>query len=113
MAHLRQDYREFVDRDTEIIAIGPEDKKSFAQWWKENDMPFIGIGDPQHLIADLYGQQTKLMKLGRMPAMLIVDKSGNIRFKHLGKYMSDIPENQRVLAIIDALNVEHQAKKSD
>ncbi len=106
---MRQDYQEFVDRDTEIIAIGPEDKETFARWWREHEMPFTGIGDPQHLIADLYGQQKKLTKLGRMPATLIVDKNGDIRFKHFGQSMSDIPENPRLLSMLDKLNEEFQS----
>jgi hypothetical protein len=32
MAQLRQDYQQFVSRDTEIIAIGPEDAKAFKEW---------------------------------------------------------------------------------
>jgi peroxiredoxin len=106
MAQLRQDYPQFVSRNTEIIAIGPETTKAFAEWWHEHQMPFTGIADPNHVIADTYGQQVKLIKLGRMPASLVIDKDGAIRFKHFGESMSDIPLSQEMLLLIDDLNNE-------
>ena len=106
MAQLRQDYPEFVKRDAVVIAIGPEDKASFTHWWLKHKMPFIGIPDPEHKVADLYGQQVKVLRLGRMPELVVVDKQGNMRFKHLGKAMSDIPSDKEVLALLDELGGE-------
>jgi peroxiredoxin len=106
MAQLRQDYQKFKERNTEIIAIGPEDTETFNNWWHKHQMPFIGVADPEHVIAKMYGQQVKLIKLGRMPASLLLDKKGYIRYKHFGESMSDIPENQQVLSLIDKLNGE-------
>ena len=68
MAQLRQDYPKFVAANAEVVAIGPEAAGPFARWWHEHDMPFVGIPDPQHVIAGLYGQRLKLLKGGRMPA---------------------------------------------
>ena len=96
MAQLRRDYQKFVERNTEVIAIGPEDTKSFTYWWHSHEMPFVGIADPEHIIAKAYGQQVKLIKLGRMPASLLIDKNGKIRYKHFGESMSDIPEKQQI-----------------
>jgi peroxiredoxin len=104
MAQLRSEYHEFVKRGAEIITIGPENEKAFASWWHEHVMPFVGLADPDHSVSALYGQQVKIFKLGRMPAQLIVDKNGLIRFKHYGNSMSDIPENSEILSKIDELN---------
>jgi peroxiredoxin len=106
MAQLRQDYKEFVNRNTEIIAIGPEDAKSFADWWHNEGMPFTGIADPKHVVAKMYGQQVKLMKLGRMPALVVVDRQGRIRYRHYGESMSDIPSDKEILSLLDELNKE-------
>jgi peroxiredoxin Q/BCP len=57
-------------------------------------------------VLKLYGQQVSLFKLGRMPAQLIVDKRGNVRYIHYGHSMSDIPENQALFEILDQLNHE-------
>ncbi|MBN1368961.1 MAG: redoxin domain-containing protein [Dehalococcoidaceae bacterium] len=107
MAQLRQDYPEYVKRNTEIIAIGPEDPNTFTAWWNENRMPFTGIPDPEHVIAGLYGQEVKLLKLGRMPASVLIDKQGKIRFAHFGESMSDIPQSRQMLSLIDELNAEN------
>jgi peroxiredoxin Q/BCP len=106
MEQLRHDYPEFVRRDAEVIAIGPEDKNHFTRWWLRHKMPFIGIPDPEHKVANLYGQQVKVLRLGRMPELVVVDKQGNLRLKHQGKAMSDIPSNEEVLALLDVLNKE-------
>ncbi len=106
MAQLRSEYKEFVKRGAEIIAIGPEDRDSFASWWIENEMPFIGLADPDHRVSRLYGQEVKVFKLGRMPAQLIIDKKGIIRWMHYGNSMSDISENSEILLKIDYLNGE-------
>jgi peroxiredoxin Q/BCP len=103
MAQLRRDYQEFVKRDAEVIAIGPEKPESFADWWRSHDMPFIGLPDPDHSVSKRYGQQVKLLKLGRLPAQLVIDKMGLIRYVHYGSSMSDIPENKEILAILDQL----------
>jgi peroxiredoxin len=106
MAQLRQDYKKFTQRNTEVIAIGPEDAKSFADWWHREQMPFPGIPDPEHVIAKIYGQQVKLMKLGRMPALVVVDMAGEIRYRHYGKSMSDIPLDEEILSLLDGINKE-------
>lgn len=104
MAQLRHDFQEFVDRQTKIIVVGPENDRAFAAYWRENDLPFIGLPDPTASVLKLYGQEVNLFKLGRMPAQVIVDREGIARFVHYGHSMSDIPENQELLNILDVLN---------
>ncbi|PKO14341.1 MAG: thioredoxin peroxidase [Chloroflexi bacterium HGW-Chloroflexi-10] len=104
MAQLRQDYKEFVSRQAQVIVLGPEDSKAFEVYWRENDLPFIGLPDPKASVLKLYGQEVNLFKLGRMPAQLIIDKSGIVRFVHYGHSMSDIPKNVEVLELLDQLN---------
>ena len=95
MAQLRQDYQKYVDRDTEVIAIGPEDASAFTSWWHEHQMPFIGIPDPEHVIAKkLYKQEFKLLKGGRMPALAVIDKDTKIRLMHYADSPSDIPSDE-------------------
>jgi peroxiredoxin len=106
MAQLRQEYQEFVKRGAEVIAIGPENSKAFSDWWHEHEMTFIGLPDPEHSVSKLYGQEVKIFKLGRMPAQLIIDKKGLIRYKHYGNSMSDIAENSEILSKLDQLNKE-------
>ena len=108
MAQLRQDYQKFTGREAAIIAVGPENAKDFAEYWQSRDMPFTGIPDPKHSIADLYSQRVDILKLGRMPAMFVIDKEGKIRFRHYGNSMSDIPKDEDILALLDDLNKENK-----
>ena len=108
MAQLRQDYQEFVKRETQVLVIGPEDARAFENYWNANDLPFIGLPDPHASVLKLYGQEVNLFKLGRMPAQVIVDKAGMARFVHYGHSMSDIPKNSEVLGLLDQINTQTQ-----
>ena len=94
MAQLRQIYEEFTRQEAEIIVIGPENAEAFKVYWYKEDLPFIGLPDPEHSVLKLYGQKVNLFKLGRMPAQVTVDKNGIARFVHYGHSMSDIPANE-------------------
>jgi peroxiredoxin len=104
MAQLRQDYQEFVIRQAQVVVLGPENAEAFEAYWRQHDLPFIGLPDPKASVLKLYGQEVNLFKLGRMPAQVIVDKAGVARFVHYGHSMSDIPDNAEVLALLDQLN---------
>lgn len=106
MAQLRQDYQKFIERDTEILVVGPDSQAAFYDYWEKNDLPFIGLPDPDHRISNLYGQQVKLLQMGRMPAQVLIDKSGIIRYRHLGNSMADITDNRKILSLLDELNQE-------
>jgi peroxiredoxin len=106
MAQLREDYQKFIERNAEIITVGPEDTKSFTNWWHEHQMPFIGIPDPTHDIARLYNQQFKLLRGGRLPSLAVIDKEGKIRLMHYADLPSDIPPDEEVLSLLDSVNRE-------
>jgi peroxiredoxin len=107
---LRQDHQQFVERDVVILVIGPEDAKKFADYFGRYRLPFAGLPDPKHRVLKLYGQEIKLFKFGRMPAQVLVDKNGMVRFVHYGNSMSDIPSNEELLSLVDRMNGEHSAR---
>jgi peroxiredoxin len=113
MAQLRQDYDKFIEKDAVILVVGPEDQSAFKQYWTKKELPFIGLPDPDHSVSNLYGQQVKWLKAGRMPAMMVIDKAGQIRYQHYGDSMSDIPSNQLILGILDELNQEERIDKGN
>ena len=104
MARLRDGYAEFTERDAEILAIGPDSLEKFADYWKKNHIPFPGLPDPNKQVSKIYKQEVNLFKLGRMPLNSILDRKGFIRFIHYGYSMSDIPDNETLLQVIDELN---------
>ena len=103
MAQLRRDYPSLRERDVEVVVVGPERPAAFADYWRTEELPFVGLPDPTHSVLKLYGQEVNLFKLGRMPAQVLVDKSGVARFVHYGHGMSDIPDTGEIMAAVEAL----------
>jgi peroxiredoxin len=101
---MRNDYAEFQKRGAEILAIGPNTLPAFQEYWSKENIPYVGVPDPDHEVAVRYRQEVNLFKLGRMPLVCVVDKAGRIRYAHYGGSMSDIPDNRTLLDVIDQLN---------
>jgi peroxiredoxin len=101
---MRDHYADFLSRDAEILAVGPNDMDSFKKYWAKENIPYVGLPDPDHSVAKQYRQEVNIFKLGRMPLNGIVDTSGRIRYVHYGASMSDIPDNETFLSVIDELN---------
>lgn len=91
MAQLRQYLDKLKKLDVEVLIIGPENSNSFRKYWKIECFPFIVLPDPDHSVMDLYGQEVKLQKLGRMPAHMLIDKTGILKFVYYVSSMADIP----------------------
>jgi peroxiredoxin len=106
MGQLRQDYQEFTRRGAEVIALGPDGPHAFQRFWEQHDMPFVGLADVKSRVADQYAQEVNLLKLGRMPALFVIDRSGRVRYVHYGEAMQDTAKNAEVLDILDQLNKE-------
>jgi len=109
MAQLRQDYHKFVERNAEVIVVGPENADAFAEYWSRESLPFVGLPDPSASVLKRYGQEVSLFKIGRLPAQVIIDKSGMVRYVHYGKSMSDIPANEEILSLLADLDAPGQS----
>lgn len=101
---MRDQYAAFESRHAEILAIGPDGADSFRKYWAKENLPYVGLPDPKHVVAKKYRQEVNLFKLGRMPLNCIVDADGRIRYVYYGASMSDIPDNEVFLSVIDQLN---------
>jgi peroxiredoxin Q/BCP len=104
MAQLRQAYPEIRARNAEVVVVGPEGPAEFRDFWQREEYPFVGIPDPDHNIAGDYGQQVRLLKWGRLPALVVVDRAGNMRFQHHGDSMQDLTPSEELLAVLDEIN---------
>ena len=86
-----------------MVVVGPEGSEAFADYWEKHDLPFVGLPDPEHSVLKLYGQEVRIFKFGRMPAQVVVDRDGQVRFVHYGHSMGDIPSNAEIWALLDTL----------
>jgi hypothetical protein len=62
--------------------------------------------DPDHVVARRYRQEINILRLGRMPLVMVIDRAGVIRFAYRASSMSDIPSNAALLEVIDSLGDE-------
>ncbi len=99
---MRQDSDELAQLDVEVLVVGPENSGSFRKYWLKESLPFVGLPDPGHVIMKLYGQEVKIFKLGRMPAQMLIGKSGILKFVYYGNSMADIPNISAIKAVLNA-----------
>ena len=104
---MRQHYDEFRERGIEIVAIAPDGPRALARYWEQHVIPFPGIPYPEHRIAALLGQEVKLLKLGRIPAVLVVDADGIVRAAWYGESMRDIPSVEETLQALQGQGTSH------
>ncbi|NMC54621.1 MAG: redoxin domain-containing protein [Chloroflexi bacterium] len=104
---MSQDHKLFEERGAQILAMGPDGPLGFKRYWAEHEIPFIGMADVKSKMSDRYYQEVNLFKMGRMPAVFVIDRQGMIRYAHYGDSMKDIPENQEILDVIDQLEKEN------
>jgi peroxiredoxin len=103
MALLRRDFPSIVARRAIVVVVAPERAEALRAYWVREEMPMIGLADPDHAVASLYGQQVNLFQAGRLPAMVIIDMAGRIRFSHYGSSMADIPTLPALLEQLDSI----------
>jgi peroxiredoxin len=97
MAQLRREQDQLAALDIEIVVVGPETPDAFKKYWAKESLPFIGLPDPDHSVMKRYGQEVNLFKLGRMPAQMLIDKSGILKFVYYGHSMTDIPDSSEII----------------
>ncbi|HOO47387.1 MAG TPA: redoxin domain-containing protein, partial [Deltaproteobacteria bacterium] len=68
---MKKDIKQFTDRNAQVVVVAPHEKAKVRDYWEKENLPFIGIPDPDGRLGKLYGQEWNLMKLGRMPALFI------------------------------------------
>ncbi len=100
---MREQYPRFQALECEILNTGPDAADKYREYWAEHRIPFPGLADPDHRVAKRYDQAFRLLKLGRMPLSLVIDREGVIRERHAGESMSDIPRAEAVLDVLAKL----------
>jgi peroxiredoxin len=60
--------------------------------------------DETKKVPKLLKQEIRLLKLGRMPGLLVVDKKGIIQYAYYGENMHDIPENEEIIGVLRRIN---------
>lgn len=84
-----------------ILADNEKGAKQLESSCEDCQVP-IFFDQAKNVVKALH-QDVILSKLGRMPAVIIVDKEGIIRYAYFGESMADIPPNTALLDVLNGL----------
>ena len=59
--------------------------------------------DKTHEVVRMLHQEVKIFKLGRLPAVMIVDGGGTIQWTYYGSDLRDIPRNKEIFEVLEKL----------
>ncbi|MDD5224861.1 MAG: redoxin domain-containing protein [bacterium] len=97
---LRNDYLKFRGSNAVVAAVGQHSRGEFSNIWKTFSLPFLGLPDDRGKVAQLYRQKVVFEKLGRLPAIFIVDPLGFVSYAHYCADIFDFPTNEKLLPIL-------------
>jgi peroxiredoxin Q/BCP len=101
---LRKEYETFQELNAELYPILVDDKDNAIKMEEKYARKFPIYYDEEKKVANMLNQEVKLLKLGRMPALLILDTENVIRYAYYGESMSDIPENDQLFEVLRKIN---------
>ncbi len=85
---LQDVYQQFVQRDTEILVIDPQETFRVTDWQQKLKTPFRFLADPTAWVCAQYGVAKQLVvheEWVNLPATFIVDKNGILRYARIGR----------------------------
>jgi peroxiredoxin len=100
---MRDNYSKYLERKATIAVIARHTAEEVRTYWERNKIPYTGIPDPDARVANLFSQQWKLIKLGLMPALFVIDRHGKIAYSYYSNSMGDIPPEEEILKVLDGL----------
>ena len=99
LGELEKLLSEFESRGAQLIAIAFQSEEDTAKSVEKSGATFPILADVDHMVAGLYGvygletsQSNKTI-----PAVFVIDQTGNIHWAYVGKYDSDRPKAQLIL----------------
>ncbi len=113
MCGYRDDYSDFKDANTEVIAISLDDQELADKFKIYHNLPFPVITDPWGDISKAYGVPVKEHKIGKITERVtfVIDKEGVIRHV-FPKY--NVKKDKDVLRdVIRKLNAEQADEASE
>jgi thioredoxin-dependent peroxiredoxin len=100
---LRDDYERFTAQGAEVLAISAEGLEAGERYVKSHPLPYPVVVDADHEIFDAYDVTSRMMSLGQRPGLFVIDGDGVIRFDSIGVQQWQIPENEKVLEVLQSL----------
>lgn len=106
LTQLRRDFDAFEARRAVILVIDPDRPDQIHEYWKREELPFPGFSDADNLVSSLFRQNVDIFHTGRLPSVILIDRTSRIRYRYDGKSAPDIPSTETLLAELDRINKE-------
>ncbi len=104
LAQLRRDIEAFEARHAVILIIDPDRPEQIREYFEREALPFPGFADADNYVASLFHQKVDVYRKGRLPAVVLLDREGRIRYHYNGTSAPDIPTVKTLLAELDRIN---------
>ena len=101
---LSEDFETFKDQNAILFTILPDTLKNAVEFENFWNRKFPIYYDPKKEVNKILKQEVKPLKMGRMPALLVIDTQGIVRYAYYGDSMDDIPEDEEIIQILKNIN---------
>lgn len=88
MVQFQEAYQQFVQSDTEILVIDPQETFRVIDWREKLKTSFHFLADPTAWVCAQYGVAKQIVvheEWVNLPSAFIVDKSGILQYAHVGR----------------------------
>ena len=105
MAQLRHDYEQFRALDTEVVVIVPNGPRMVERYVNAHAIPYPILSDLGSKVAREYGINLRnaLVLTAMKPTVLLLDKTGKIRYSNYTKSYIKEPDNGEPLEMLRKL----------
>ena len=109
LAAIASDIQQFKDAGATIVAVSGEEVDKGKDLLKKLNLPFILLSDTKFEGIDRYGVRDpnpheRLRSMGitqlSKPAAFVIDETGVVRYRYVGKNASDRPKNEDLLKVL-------------
>jgi peroxiredoxin Q/BCP len=106
VSRLAKSIDKFEQLTTELYVITAdrfENARRLESRYANEKFP-IYFDKTHEVVRDLLHQEVKILLLGRLPAILIVDKKGIIQYAYYGDLFQDIPPMKEIFTELERIN---------
>ena len=100
---MREDYDTIRGLDAEVLAVSKDDLSGAERVFDYLDLGFPVLFDPEAEVVRKYGVYNLLSDSYATPSVFIIDKSGKVRWRYIGRNYNDRPSNNQIIAQLEAL----------
>lgn len=90
MLQLQQKLDFLKQQKIAVAVVVPDKKAKLDKYLANNPLDLNFVLDDKHQVADKYQQEVKLLRLGRMPAQIVLNNQLKPVYQHFAKSMADI-----------------------